>query len=179
MTKDILFKIKYTLSQITFNRKKEINKRIKESFGNIKDDSFDFDMIEKYFRNKDNSGAFQVLSDKTCNDLDFDDLYMFIDRTNSKVGQQYLYNKLRTIKADKQQTKLDEEIIEKQEEVSHLMKVINSLNDHDKELIVMNRIDGIKYEQIAEIVGSNTIAVKTKIHRIVKKLRTNYFETLA
>ena len=80
---------------------------------------------------------------------------------------------------DSLSSQLDEEIIEKQEEVSHLMKVINSLNDHDKELIVMNRIDGIKYEQIAEIVGSNTIAVKTKIHRIVKKLRTNYFETLA
>ena len=74
---------------------------------------------------------------------------------------------------------LDEETIEKEEEVSHLMKVLNSLNEKDKELIVMNRIDGIKYEQIAEIVGSNTIAVKTKIHRIVKKLRTNYFETLA
>ncbi|MBL4568328.1 MAG: LysR family transcriptional regulator [Flavobacteriaceae bacterium] len=53
------------------------------------------------------------------------------------------------------------------------------LNEKDKELIVMNRLNGIKYEQIAEIVGSNTIAVKTKIHRIVQKLRTNYFETLA
>ena len=74
---------------------------------------------------------------------------------------------------------LDEETIEKGEEVSHLMKVLNNLNDKDKELIVMNRIDGIKYEQIAEIVGSNTVAVKTKIHRIIKKLRTNYFETLA
>lgn len=74
---------------------------------------------------------------------------------------------------------LDEEIIEKEEEVSHLMKVLNGLNEKDKELIIMNRIDGIKYEQIAEIVGSNRIAVKTKIHRIVKKLRTNYFETLA
>ena len=74
---------------------------------------------------------------------------------------------------------LDEEIIEKEEEVSHLMKVLNNLNEKDKELIIMNRIDGIKYEQIAEIVGSNTIAVKTKIHRIVQKLRTNYFETLA
>ena len=42
----------------------------------------------------------------------------------------------------------------------------------------MNRIDGIKYEQIAEIIDSNAVAVKTKIHRIVKKLRTNYFETL-
>jgi len=46
-------------------------------------------------------------------------------------------------------------------------------------LIIMNRIEGIKYDQIAEIVGSNTVAVKTKIHRIIKKLRINYFETLA
>ncbi len=74
---------------------------------------------------------------------------------------------------------LDEETIEKEEEVSHLMRVLNNLNEKDKELIVMNRINGIKYEQIAEIVGSNTTAVKTKIHRIVQKLRTNYFETLA
>lgn len=76
-------------------------------------------------------------------------------------------------------SELNEESIEKEEEISHLMKVLNNLSDTDKELIIMNRIEGIKYEQIAEIIGSNTIAVKTKIHRIVKKLRTNYFETLA
>lgn len=74
---------------------------------------------------------------------------------------------------------IDNDEIEKQEQVSHLMKALNSLNEKDKELIIMNRIDGIKYEQIAEIIDSNTTAVKTKIHRIVKKLRTNYFETLA
>ena len=73
---------------------------------------------------------------------------------------------------------LDDETMERQEEVSHLMKTLNCLNEKDRELIVMNRIDGIKYEQIAEIIDSNAVAVKTKIHRIVKKLRTNYFETL-
>ncbi len=113
MIKNILLQIRYTCSQITFKRKKGANERLEESFGKIKDDSFDFDSIENYFRNKDNSGAYQVLSDKTCNDLDFDDLYMFLDRTNSRVGEQYLYNKLRTITVDKQQTKLDEAIIDK------------------------------------------------------------------
>ncbi|GAA4243234.1 MutS-related protein [Winogradskyella damuponensis] len=111
MIKDIIFQIKYTFSQIKFNRKKEINQRLKESFGELKDDSFDFESIEKYFRKKDNSKAHQVLSDKTCNDLDFDDLFMFLDRTNSKVGQQYFYNNLRTIKVNENQTKLNEEII--------------------------------------------------------------------
>ena len=111
MIKDILFQIKHTFTQLKFNREKVINQRLKESFGELKDDSFDFDNIEKYFQKKDNSKAHQVLSDKTCNDLDFDDLFMFVDRTNSKVGQQYFYNNLRTIKANEKQTKLNEEII--------------------------------------------------------------------
>ncbi|WP_019039728.1 MutS-related protein [Psychroflexus tropicus] len=111
MIKDILFQIKYTFSQLKFNRKKEINQRLKECFGKPKNDTFDFDYIEKYFRNKDNSQAYQVISDKTCNDLDFDDLFMLLDRTNSKVGQQYFYNHLRTIKVNEKQTKLNEEII--------------------------------------------------------------------
>lgn len=80
-----------------FNRKKNNIEKLRESFGELKDDTFDFNLIELYFRKKDNSDAFQVLSDRTCNDLDFQELFMLIDRTNSKVGQQYLYNKLRTI----------------------------------------------------------------------------------
>ncbi|MFD0933303.1 DNA mismatch repair protein MutS, partial [Psychroflexus salinarum] len=120
MIKDIIYQIKYTFTQIKFNRKKELNNRLKESFGKPKDDSFDFDYIEKYFRNKDNSKAYQILSDKTCNDLDFDDLFMFLDRTHSKVGQQYLYNILRTIDIDEKQTKLNEEIINKLSESPEL-----------------------------------------------------------
>ena len=83
-----------------FRRKKEDIVRLEASFGELKDDSYNFNLIEKYFRKKDNSEAFQVLSDKTCNDLDFQELFMYVDRTNSKVGQQYLYNRLRTLSAD-------------------------------------------------------------------------------
>jgi len=79
------------------NRKKRIKEKLLGEFGNLKEDLFDFEYIESYFRKKEHSTAFQTLSDKTCNDLDFQELFMFIDRTNSKVGQQYLYNKLRTI----------------------------------------------------------------------------------
>lgn len=93
--------------------KKKDTERLKSSFGELKNVRYDFDLIERYFRNKDNSAAFQILSDKTCNDLDFQELFMFIDRTNSKVGQQYLYNKLRTIPADSEKLILDEEIIKK------------------------------------------------------------------
>ncbi len=77
-------------------RKKKIIEKLKESFGQFKDDDFRFDLIEKYFVNKDNCDSFQVLSEKTCNDLNFEE-FMFLDRTTSKVGQQCFYNKLRVI----------------------------------------------------------------------------------
>lgn len=91
-------------------KKKQITKLI-ESFGKPKDDSFHFELIESYFRGKSNANAFQILSDKTCNDLDFDELFMFIDRTQSKIGQQYLYNKLRVIPTDSDETDRQEKII--------------------------------------------------------------------
>lgn len=95
-----------------FRKKRKQIKRLDASFGKLKDDSFDFKSIRKYFENKDNLKAFQVLSDKTCLDLDFEELFMFLDRTTSKVGQQYLYNNLRTIEIDPQKTIINEEIIQ-------------------------------------------------------------------
>ena len=83
---------------------KRKNKEIEElisNFGKLKEDSFDFEQIDEYFRKKNNDNSFQVLSDKTCTDLDFNELFMVADRTTSKVGQQYLYNKLRVLPSDK------------------------------------------------------------------------------
>lgn len=110
-----------------FNKKKKQTVRLETSFGKLKDDSFDFKSIKKYFKNKDNSKAFQVLSDKTCNDLDFEELFMFLDRTTSKVGQQYLYNKLRVIDVNIQKTKIDEEIIDILSQDSNFRIKIQSL----------------------------------------------------
>jgi hypothetical protein len=94
------------------NRKNRIKEKLLSEFGNLKTDSFDFKYIESYFRKKDHSAAFQTLSDKTCNDLDFNELFMFIDRTNSKVGQQYLYNKLRNIPADSTENIKNERLLD-------------------------------------------------------------------
>lgn len=94
------------------NRKKLIKEKLLGEFGKLKADSFDFEKIESYFRLKDNSAAFQSLSDKTCNDLDFHELFMFIDRTNSRVGQQYLYNKLRNIPKNASENIENEKLID-------------------------------------------------------------------
>lgn len=113
MIKAIFLQLKFILSNFSFNRKKDTEKRLKESFGQMKSVTSNVKLAEKYFRNKDNSDVYQIISDKTCNDLDFDDLFYYLDRTNSKVGQQYLYNKLRTVKLDNKQIELDETLITK------------------------------------------------------------------
>ena len=93
------------------NRKKRNKEKLIKAFGTLKDEPFHFEQIEEYFRKKDNSAAYQTLNDKTCNDLDFQELFMFIDRTNSKIGQQFLYNKIRTIPQQSHKTLLNEKLI--------------------------------------------------------------------
>jgi DNA mismatch repair ATPase MutS len=94
------------------NREKRKREKLIQAFGKLKEDAFNFELIEKYYRKKDPSNAYQVINDKTCNDLDFQELFMFIDRTSSKIGQQFLYNRLRTINYDAESLSVHEQIIE-------------------------------------------------------------------
>lgn len=66
----------------------------------------------------------------------------------------------------------------KEEELNHLQKALLKLSLSDRELIVMHRFQEIKYEQIAEIIGSSEGAVKVKVHRALKKLKQVYFQTI-
>jgi len=65
-----------------------------------------------------------------------------------------------------------------EDEINHLQKALLKLKNSDRELIVMHRFQEIKYEQIAEIIGSSEGAVKVKVHRALKKLKNIYFETI-
>lgn len=89
---------------------KQVRKQFLEYWGKPKARSiFDFSLIEKYFRNTlHKEKAFHVISDKTVADLDLHELFKYIDRTVSKIGQQYLYFKLRTITSIKDLIRSDE-----------------------------------------------------------------------
>ncbi|QNM85462.1 RNA polymerase sigma factor [Polaribacter pectinis] len=65
----------------------------------------------------------------------------------------------------------------RQEELDHLQKALLQLKNSERELIVMHRFQEIKYEQIAQIIGSSENAVKVKTHRALKKLKEIYFQT--
>ncbi len=74
--------------------------------------------------------------------------------------------------------KLSEEHEDMNEEVTHLHNMMNKLNPQDKELLVLNKLQGIRYEELATITGGTTGAVKVKVHRALKKLKTYYFQNI-
>ncbi len=77
------------------------NQEILKSYNSIKNTTFDFEKIGLFYTHQDKSEVLQVISDRSLEDLDFENLFMYLDRTCSKVGQQYLYATLRTIPNDK------------------------------------------------------------------------------
>jgi len=81
------------------NRLKKTRKQFFENWGKqTKTTHYNFFVIGKYFNNNAHKEkAFHILSEKNNIDFDIDAIFKFIDRTSSKIGQQYLYYKLRTV----------------------------------------------------------------------------------
>ena len=86
--------------------------------------------------------------------------------------------KERTNEIDDDKLNINENLVSEsnQEEIEHLQKALLKLSNSDRELIVMHRFQEIKYEQIAQIIGSTENAVKVKVHRAIKKLKEIYFQ---
>ncbi len=63
----------------------------------MKNELFHFDLIGQYARNKRHDNSLQVISDRTVGDLNMEDLFIYMDHTSSRVGQQYLFDRLLTI----------------------------------------------------------------------------------
>lgn len=70
---------------------------------------YNFDKISQYHNAiKDNQPSFQNITSTINNDLDLDDIYIYLDRTTSVIGQQYLYHKLHTIESKESVRTLDD-----------------------------------------------------------------------
>lgn len=77
----------------------------------VKEGHFDFISISQYWRQYKEAKTKLPISDRTYTDLDMDEVFMFIDRTVSKPGQQYLYANLRSIPDTSDKVKHQEELI--------------------------------------------------------------------
>ncbi len=108
---------------------------------------FDFDKIGSYFRSKNNEkDSFHYISNQIQNDLDLDEIFKYIDRTSSKIGQQYLYYKLRVIKPKDNLYKFDKliGIFETNEKLrirsQMTLSTLNSHNVYDLEKLINEKI---------------------------------------
>lgn len=66
--------------------------------------------------------------------------------------------------------------LEMEQDLKLLNRALDKLNKDDRELIILSKIKGIKYREIAEIINSSENAVKTRVFRILNKLREHFFE---
>ncbi len=122
ITAYILLPLIFIVLIIYFYSKRSAEKKkdeLKQEWGQPKDSRFfDFDLIENYFLNTiaDSSEKLQLISEKIATDLYLNDVFKLIDRTVSKIGQQFLYARLRTLDTDTKsllaQDRLAEEMAE-------------------------------------------------------------------
>lgn len=80
----------YLYKIFSFLKREDIHKGIEEKI-------FHFDAIEYYFRNKKDLSSHCSINDKTINDIDFYEVFKYLDKTKSKIGQQYFFNQLLTL----------------------------------------------------------------------------------
>jgi RNA polymerase sigma-70 factor (ECF subfamily) len=57
-----------------------------------------------------------------------------------------------------------------------LYLAMNKLSSDKRELLVMSKFNGLKYEQIAEIRKTSVSNIKVQVHRIIMELKDIYFE---
>lgn len=72
-------------------------------------------------------------------------------------------------------TSIDQEITQ-QEDLQQLEKAMQQLPMMQREVLVMTRFQKMKYGEVAEILQCSEGAVKVKVHRALKQLRSIFFK---
>jgi len=83
----------FSLQQSFNSKKKELLEKISKGWGLPKEEYFHFPGIGRYAA-LDTESSFHEVPKQTLYDIDFFGLFAFVDRTTSKVGQQFLFKKL-------------------------------------------------------------------------------------
>ncbi|MGJ8745654.1 MutS-related protein [Polaribacter sp.] len=140
-----------------FNKKKRLTKLRTSLYKNWgtpqKKTYYNFFVISKYFNNNSHKEkAYHILSDKIKSDFDIDAIFKFINRTSSKIGEQYLYFKLRTIGSIKEVQKFEKltALFENNKELSitcqlELSKLNNNNAYYLEELVNDKQLEKPKY----------------------------------
>ncbi len=161
----------YLIGNYNYKRRvKKMKLKLIDNWGELKKEShYNFFVIGQYFENNNHKKkAYHVITDKTKDDLDLDDVFKFIDRTSSKIGQQYLYFKLRTVGSIKDLLQFDSlvKIVEKNrhlrvESQMLLSKLSSNESYYLEELITGRQLKKLKHIWIVRILTVSAILIIT------------------
>jgi RNA polymerase sigma factor (sigma-70 family) len=73
---------------------------------------------------------------------------------------------------------IDENFDLPEEDYERLERAFAALSMEQKEIIVLSRYQGLKYEEISLIVNQSVPAIKVAMHRAIKRLRGIYFKQI-
>jgi RNA polymerase sigma-70 factor (ECF subfamily) len=65
-----------------------------------------------------------------------------------------------------------------EDDYERLERSLARLNSEQRELIILSRYQGLKYEEISRIVNQSVPAIKVAMHRAIKQLRGIYFKQI-
>jgi RNA polymerase sigma factor (sigma-70 family) len=65
-----------------------------------------------------------------------------------------------------------------EEEYEKLDRAMARLSPEQKEILVLSRFQGLKYEEISSIRDLSVPAIKVQVHRAIKQLREHYFKLI-
>jgi RNA polymerase sigma-70 factor (ECF subfamily) len=68
------------------------------------------------------------------------------------------------------------EAIESKQEAALVRQALARLPEQKRELLVLSRFQGLRYDQIAELLGCEPGTLKVRIHRALQALREIFFE---
>jgi RNA polymerase sigma factor (sigma-70 family) len=66
--------------------------------------------------------------------------------------------------------------LEESEEKALLQRAMMQLTESNRELLILLRYQEMKYEDIAELLGTEVGAVRTRVHRAMKELRDTFMK---
>ncbi len=159
--------LKYEMRNMFHRKRRKTKQQIRETFGKIKTEDFDLDAIRRY-ADRNSKESFQTLSEKTCNDLNFDDLFIYVDRTSSRVGQQCLYDRMHRIPTNRKQIDVLEEwaaLFQKDEKLrTDVQYQLQHLNEHGayylSDLFQSEQVKPPKWLPLAYVLSlTNVLAV--------------------
>ena len=94
-----------------------------------------------------------------------------------RKNKRYAYqeNMADTIYDTSEETNVEMQLT-KVDEINNLNTALSSLSDEKRELIELTRFQKLKYEQVALLLGISESAVKVRVHRILKELKSLYLK---